>query len=1644
MWPAFAGRWEQQEAPQQGVQFVVGAANPSGLAGKETVCSSLPAGIWGMSETHLTSIGVTTVRRGFKFAKSKFSYYVPGSPARHRAGGTASGEYVGVGVLSSFPTRALPASQSGMAWSSGRIAMVATLVGGEWVQGGVVYGYTPGPTHQDTVCRTQELLEQVGSRIVHQSCGLRYICGDWNHTLDKLPIVAEWERKGWREVQQLAFQKWGVQIQNTCKNSTRKDFVFVSPELAAKLESVEVEQTFADHATVHGVFRLGKMELDHWWRKPQPLPVMPAMEEELVSSVPMATQVPSREQTERYLQIMQWYEQSAVAQQESCGHNVLPQCLGRAATFDTVKRQPVHAPIPPSRQGEVEPEFLGPSATHARWFKQLRRLQSYVQAISKQSQTVGAREHRAELWRSIRCASGFVPDFRQWWRARKHIMLGDPVNIPFDPPCCEVAVAIFNAFRTDVKGLADMLAMQRKASAVQRRREQPNLVMRDVQRAQPAPVDVLLESQIAFVEEVRADENLIVLSNPIDLSAERAVVHQGKPLQVVHSEVDALWVESCDGVVIGQPIRQDKFVGGLDEMFDAFGKEWQARWCRHDNVPDNRWDQARELVNLLPRLPVEEVPDITVPELRNAIKSKKRTAATGLDGVSRQDLLQMSDSQLSAILQVFHDAEEGRGWPEQLMNGSVASLEKRTDAQEVGHYRPICVFPVLYRIWSTLRARPVTAKIAAIAASGQLGNMPRKHAAMVWYRIQESVQTAQAEHEPLCGYVADVVKAFNCLPRAPVYEAAIRLGISGRILKGWLSAVTLMKRRFVVRHACGPPHTSSTGFPEGCSLSCVAMALVDLCYHAYLNQSVPASWPVSYVDNWEVVVSSANGVIAARQAIHVFAAALDVQVDAGKSYSWAIQDVDRSTLRAANLPVSHAAKDLGAHMQYTRKHGNATLQTRIGQLQDLWTKLRQSPADYKAKCRAIRGVAWKRALYGSSICSISPEMYQKMRTGVMAGLRVKKAGASPWAHLNFAEHSSLDPAFAALMDAVRDARSLANPESVNLLLGEWLQGGLKLPPGPVAVLVQRCHQAGVQVSHGSILIDQHGPFSLFLVSIQELQYRLQRAWHKRVGSKLAERADYAGAQSGDPYETRRASPAADASEESLWRIVIHGTMYAQDCKSKVSPCESPACPWCLEADSIQHRLWECQYFEQDRMGLSATTAEQVESLPKCLTLHGIVPEVEGKKALLNELAALPDTSGCVETIWVEGEVVDLFTDGTASDPVEPALRLGAWAVSVVAAPGSAEAKSVSCGVLPGVMQTVHRAEVQALISALHYAKWLQKPVRVWIDNQSVQERAQKIFAGLTIVGPNTKDSDLWNKVVQLAERCVSPLWAVKVASHCEPQDDEGPVETWAREHNSYVDQLADTANRQRSSRQHELVGTVRRQLNYMWKVAQEIQSVQLKIGLRATQTVALVKSQQHAPVPDQAPVRICPQIQVEPIAQRRCPQSEGKYGVDFVQHVVQWIASTQDAVVEARWISFAQLLIDFQMATGRPGPLYDTVELRWIDCMKVRAVHHMRASSGDRTRWYRIALLAILRELGCEVQTGSVRPYSTALWATLPCIAWRWKPERWELVEGWLRQQLPSGAVRGEYKALRSVPVAGQHPVMGPIVVPRVGIARFL
>lgn len=45
------------EALHPGPDLWFGTTNPSGTANKEFVCGTLPPGVWGISETHLTAIG---------------------------------------------------------------------------------------------------------------------------------------------------------------------------------------------------------------------------------------------------------------------------------------------------------------------------------------------------------------------------------------------------------------------------------------------------------------------------------------------------------------------------------------------------------------------------------------------------------------------------------------------------------------------------------------------------------------------------------------------------------------------------------------------------------------------------------------------------------------------------------------------------------------------------------------------------------------------------------------------------------------------------------------------------------------------------------------------------------------------------------------------------------------------------------------------------------------------------------------------------------------------------------------------------------------------------------------------------------------------------------------------------------------------------------------------------------------------------------------------------------------------------------------------------------------------------------------------------------------------------------------------------
>ena len=180
---------------------------------------------------------------------------------------------------------------------------------------------------------------------------------------------------------------------------------------------------------------------------------------------------------------------------------------GRAAQRAPVYRKSWKTPIKKGRSHDIQPAFHGISVQHSRWFRQLRRLQSYHRwaSSSKVSQCPG--DQGVALWKSILEVTGFQPSFASWWISRTYHCPDDVMVIPEFPPLPDVALKIYHAFLTEVRSLEQKLQQAQRASAKHRREVDPNLIFKDIRRPPALPVETLVENATTRVVHVDADQS---------------------------------------------------------------------------------------------------------------------------------------------------------------------------------------------------------------------------------------------------------------------------------------------------------------------------------------------------------------------------------------------------------------------------------------------------------------------------------------------------------------------------------------------------------------------------------------------------------------------------------------------------------------------------------------------------------------------------------------------------------------------------------------------------------------------------------------------------------------------------------------------------------------------------------------------------------------------------------------------------------------------------------------------------------------------------------------------------------------------------------------------------------------------------------
>ena len=133
--------------------------------------------------------------------------------------------------------------------------------------------------------------------------------------------------------------------------------------------------------------------------------------------------------------------------------------------------------------------------------------------------------------------------------------------------------------------------------------------------------------------------------------------------------------------------------------------------------------------------------------------------------------------------------------------------------------------------------------------------------------------------------------------------------------------------------------------------------------------------------------------------LEAFTGQLDLPIDLSKTRVWSTDSNARRSFRQGSVKVTLAARNLGAHQNFSRHCHNSVLLARLSKMGPIWKRLRASHGPYKSKVAAIHMRAWPRALHGIAVVHLGECQYKPLRAGAVRALKADRKGANPYLHL---------------------------------------------------------------------------------------------------------------------------------------------------------------------------------------------------------------------------------------------------------------------------------------------------------------------------------------------------------------------------------------------------------------------------------------------------------------------------------------------------------------------------------------------------------------------------------------------------------------------------------------------------------------------
>ena len=1370
--------------------------NPTSILHKAQALREIGADVLILAETsavHRVQTVTTTAMRQLQY-KCLWGCPVPCHSRDSCPSGTLRGLAAGVALASRFPAHEARPPMSRAALDTCRLMDGFVRLGTLQIRVIVIYGYPL--SHSDARERTNDLLQQAFDRACESAVPC-IVAGDFNTVPFDLPAGQAFEQLGYQEVFRLHQQRTGQALPPTCKGSTRHDTALLHPALVPLWTSSWVlsgSHLFDSHDPLCFSLRSCRRSLcRRVWNLPRPWSDFSPKPDDFREAF-----LPEVAHLRRKVSVCS--NEAAVGQLledfSAAAERAVSEALAKQHRQDPVRhpqaslpkryrgrckdRALIQRPLPtllrPAWQGAYNPDVEVTSVLGKLKVRQVRRVQTLLAGLKKLNSSPHrpgpdqVQQLRNEWWAICR-ARGYPPDF----------------------PNCVLSVAYFNRFPTalpDVDWLSDLLSYLRydadsltRQQARCRRDAFLHRVRMDGQHASsragfqqmrpPAhppftEVPCQVQAEVSQLSEAADGTTVYTIPTFTNLRCPGDALLNSEPCHVIACTATTVTVKGEVLPVSGR-LHQDFVACSPAELHRAFECFWCRLWQR-DSASDRQ--DLRAWPDFCSQLEACGVPECQIhvssfaPDLwAAAIRRMPVRKATGVCGWAPSDLKLLSPEAIEILCLIFQRAVQC-GLPSHQLRARVCVLAKVALPDSIKQSRPITIFSTLYRIWASVLTRQVLQQWQPLFPDTVAGSMPRRACSDLTYRQLHQIERSLLRGEPLLGASVDLVKCFNQIPWPPAIAMARHAGVPAPELNFWLSCQGKLQRHSCFQGDLSEGLHSSNGTPEGDPFSVAIMAA--LCYVAVHIAKQPGLTCDTYVDNWAWSASCREPLASGLPKAFRFLESLRIPVDWSKSYCWATERSDRvwwkgdgqvAFLTDTRVECVTEAKDLGVAYCYDRLPHATLRDRRLSDALQRLDRLRDQPRPVCERASMVQRGVWPAVFYGCESHTLPQHQFETLRGRAARAIVGQYHILSPYLALTALTETVVDPQrFVAERQLLALRRAvLVDPDTAISVCEMAAEGShRKRSCGPATALAITLHRAGVSLSCDGCV---KGPDNtrLWLHTCRKLELRalVRRAWARKTAEAVSRRNGMTNLPPPHAVTTGKLLHRLSGSDQAIIARHVCGGFSSAAARAKWDPDEAAECPFCGANQTKYHKLFACPALQHVLAPVRDLVMYALERWPHWV--HGPFavepPDLEVNRLIFHsrQLLQPPPLPACHETPGSRG-FLRIFTDGSCCYPTMDLASRAGFAVVVDCSTSDFEIPGYmqrwrengelppcfhvhTMGLVPGE-QSIHRAELCAVIQACRLAKWHGCAAEVWTDSQVTVEEWNRLDTSLLPMWPD--------------------------------------------------------------------------------------------------------------------------------------------------------------------------------------------------------------------------------------------------------------------------------------------------------------------